>query len=326
MNRFRDTFSVPLDTDEKGYFDRECPSNECLFVFKVNQEDWKHHFRDEEVFCPQCGHSAPSDHWHTQSQLRHAEKETKNYMEREIHKMLKGVARDFNRSQRRGSFITMSINVSGGSFRSYTLPAPAMEAFTLDIACEFCASRFSVLGSAFFCPCCGRSSAERMFDVSLVKTRAKFEQLETVRAALEDVGQQDMAADICRSILESCIQDLVGALQRLSEELYSRLLGVPSAPFNVFQRLNQSSDLWRTAIGEGFENWLDPSELAKLNIYYQRRHLLAHREGIVDAQYIQRSGDSSYREGQRIVVAPRDAAEMHAIVSKAANKLRDKIS
>jgi hypothetical protein len=323
--RFHDTFSVPLDTDDKGYFDRECPSDECLFVFKVNQEDWKNLFREEEVFCPQCGHSAPSDHWHTQAQLRHAEKEAKIYMEREFQKMLKGVARDFNRSQRRDSFITMSMKVTGGPYRSYTLPAPAMEAFQLDIACEFCNSRFSVIGSAFFCPCCGRSSAERMFDASLGKTRAKFEQLETVRAALENIGQMDKATDLCRSILESCIQDLVGALQRLSEELYSRLQGVPSVPFNAFQRLNQSNDLWRSALGEGFEDWLDSSELAKLNVYYQKRHLLAHREGIVDAQYIQRSGDTSYREGQRIVVTPRDATEMHALVSRVADKLREQI-
>jgi hypothetical protein len=317
-----DTFSVPLSTDEKGYFDRECPSEHCLFVFKVNQIDWKNLFRDEEVFCPQCGHTAPADQWHTQAQIRHAKKEATNYMKREVHKMLQGVARDFNRSQQRGSFITMSMKVSGGRYRSYTIPAPAMEAFELDIACAFCNSRFSVIGSAFFCPCCGRSSAERMFDASLEKTRAKFERLDTVREALEEAGQKNEAVDICRSILESCISDLVGALQRLSEELYSRIQGAPQAPFNAFQRLQQSSDFWRTAIGEGFPDWLDTAEINRLNVYYQKRHLLAHREGIVDAQYIQRSGETSYREGQRIVVTPKDAAEMHGLISKVAQKLR----
>lgn len=317
-----DTFSIPLATDEKGYFDRECPSDECLFVFKVNQEDWKNLFRDEEVFCPQCGHTAPADHWHTQPQIRHVEKEAKKYMEREVYKMLKGVERDFNRSQRSGSFITMSMKVSGGPYRSYTIPAPAMEAFELDIACDFCGSHFSVIGSAFFCPCCGRSSAERMFDASLEKTRAKFERLDTVREALEEIGQKNEAVDICRSILESCISDLVGALQRLSEELYSRIQGAPQAPFNAFQRLQQSSDLWRGAIGGGFSDWLSAAEIDTLNVFYQRRHLLAHREGIVDAQYIQRSGDNSYRAGQRIVVTPKDAAEMHGLILKVAQKLR----
>ena len=101
--------AVPIDTDDKGYFDRECPSDECLFLFKVNKEDWLNLFRDEEVFCPQCGHSAPADHWQTQAQLRHLEKEAENYMERELHEMLKDVAKEFNRSQSRNSFITMSM-------------------------------------------------------------------------------------------------------------------------------------------------------------------------------------------------------------------------
>jgi hypothetical protein len=164
-----------------------------------------------------------------------------------------------------------------------------------------------------------------MFDASLGKTRAKFEQIETVRRALENAGQRDRAADLCRSILESCILDLVGALQRLSEQLYSRIPGAPAAPFNAFQRLNQSSNLWRAAIGEGFQEWLDPAELRTLSVYFQKRHLLAHQEGIVDAQYIQQSGDSCYREGQRIVVTPRDAAEMHELILRVANKLREHI-
>lgn len=294
-------------------------------MFKVSQEDWRNRFRGEEVFCPQCGHSASSNHWHTQAQLLHAKKEAKNYMKREIHRMLEDFAKDFNRSQPPNSFVTMSMKVTGGHYRSYTLPAPATKAFELDITCAFCNSRFSVIGSAFFCPCCGRSSAERMFNASLTKTQAKFEQIEMVRRALEDAGQRDQAADLCRSILESCLLDLVGALQRLSEQLYSRIPGVSAAPFNAFQRLNQSDDLWRAAIGEGFQDWLDPEELRTLNVYFQKRHLLAHQEGIVDAQYIQRSGDTSYREGQRIVVTAKDAAEMHELILKVANKLREHV-
>jgi len=124
---------VELATDEKGFFERECPSQKCLFVFKVHQEDWKTLFRDEEVFCPQCGHKAPADGWHTQAQLEHANSEAMHYMKREVHKMLGRVAGDFNRRQRRNSFITMSMKVTGGSYRSYILPAPAIEPFQMSI-------------------------------------------------------------------------------------------------------------------------------------------------------------------------------------------------
>ena len=314
-------FSVPLAADRNGFIDRECPSEDCLFVFKVHTDDWEDLFRDEEVFCPQCRHNAPAKNWHTQGQIRHAEEEAKNYTEKELHKMLKGFADDFNRRQPRNSFITMSMKVSGGSYRSYTLPAPAIEAFELSIKCAECGARFAVIGSAFFCPCCGHSSAERMFDSSLEKTRAKIDNLEGFRIALEKSGQQNDAANICRSLVESCLIDLVGALQRLCEQLYLRIPEAKPAPFNAFQRLTQSSELWRTVFGEGYEKWLG-SDFDYLKLYYQRRHLLTHSEGIVDQQYIERSGDKAYRVGQRIVVTPSDVSHMRDLILKIATQLR----
>ena len=57
---------------------------------------------------------------------------------------------------------------------------------------------------------------------------------------------------------------------------------------------------------KGFETWLSLNEIKCLNILYQKRHLLAHSEGIVDAKYIQKSNDETYKEGQRVIVSPRD--------------------
>ena len=32
---------LEIKPDEKGYFDRECPNENCLSTFKVNLDDWK---------------------------------------------------------------------------------------------------------------------------------------------------------------------------------------------------------------------------------------------------------------------------------------------
>ena len=56
---------VSISYDEEGYFDRQCPSEECEFQFKVLLEDWKAKVCDEEVFCPFCGHAADSTGWNT---------------------------------------------------------------------------------------------------------------------------------------------------------------------------------------------------------------------------------------------------------------------
>jgi RNA polymerase subunit RPABC4/transcription elongation factor Spt4 len=56
---------VSLPLDDEGYLDRECPNEECTFRFKIHSDDWKNVCRDEAIFCPNCGHSAPSKSWFT---------------------------------------------------------------------------------------------------------------------------------------------------------------------------------------------------------------------------------------------------------------------
>lgn len=46
-----------------------------------------------------------------------------------------------------------------------------------------------------------------------------------------------------------------------------------------------------------------------LNIIFQKRHLLAHQEGIIDEKYIEKTGDTKYKVGQRIVVKQDDVNE-----------------
>ena len=36
--------SVSIECDENGYIDKQCPSGECEFLFKVNEEDWANIF------------------------------------------------------------------------------------------------------------------------------------------------------------------------------------------------------------------------------------------------------------------------------------------
>ncbi len=56
LKKLEDThkISVPIEADEEGYLDKECPSEDCLFQFKVHAEDLANLFKDEAVFCPLC--------------------------------------------------------------------------------------------------------------------------------------------------------------------------------------------------------------------------------------------------------------------------------
>lgn len=61
---------VTLQSDRKGYFDRECPNENCLYTFKINMQDWEEKVSDEEVHCPMCGHIDTSENGGRKSSWR----------------------------------------------------------------------------------------------------------------------------------------------------------------------------------------------------------------------------------------------------------------
>jgi len=76
---------------------------------------------------------------------------------------------------------------------------------------------------------------------------------------------------------------------------------------------------------ESYQDWLSKNEYQELNILFQKRHLLAHSEGIVDEKYIQKSGDSNYKIGQKIVVKEKDIKTIVTLINKIVNEIRIKI-
>lgn len=311
--------SVGIENDKKGYTDKQCPSEDCEFLFKVNSEDWLNIFKDEAVWCPMCRHEAPADQWFTIAQVEHAKEEAFKVVSGLVGKSLSNMTKSFNRGRSKNGFVSISMKFKSSNGRTFTIPAKAAEEMELDIKCENCQSRFSVVGSAFFCPACGHNSVTQTFTDSLRKIKAKVDNLEIIREALISASSKDEAELICRSLQETCISDGVVAFQKLCEGLYEPY---GKAPFNAFQRLEQGSELWTKAFGKGYKNWLTPSELIELNILFQKRHLLSHNEGIVDEKYISKSGDASYKSGQRIVVSVNDIESLLLILNKLSEALK----
>lgn len=118
------------------------------------------------------------------------------------------------------------------------------------------------------------------------------------------------------------------AYQRYAESLFesSRNASQLTARRNVFQTVDEANDLWRRACGKGYEDLLSSDQLADFRRYFQQRHLLAHRDGIVDQGYIDRSGDKTYRLGQRIVVREEDVTRLANLVKTVADALRKAVT
>lgn len=314
------TISVPIDSDSEGYLDKECPSDPCLFLFKVHDDDWSNIVRDEEVFCPSCGHAAPATSWYTRAQVQAARDYAVGTITNSMNKAMRADAAASKRGRNRNSFLSITLDVKGGR-DAVLVPVAAAEPMRLRTACEGCGCRYSYVGAAYFCPSCGANSAGHTFTQTLKTIRTAAGLGETLRNTLGP----DEAEVMIRTLLEKAIQDTVMSFQRLNEQLYERQSG-KAARRNSFQKLDAGSDLWLAEIGHAYVDLIGPAKLAQLKIYFQQRHLLAHQQGIVDQDYIDRSGDKTYAAGQRLLIRDSAVREFADLVEELSHELTRKMN
>ncbi len=307
---------ITIHSDEKGYFDRECPNENCLYTFKINMQDWKEKVSDDEVHCPMCGHIDTADKWWTQEQLESMQEIAASYAMSMITKELDKAFGKLARSTRNNKFLKITYKPSK-KITFQNNPIGQSEEWETDITCEKCGTRYSVIGSAYFCPCCGHNSAVSAFNESTDSIEKMLKSLPEMKQLLTESYGRDKAETMCRGLLESSLGDIVSSFQKFASCHYDKLTGEISR-VNDFQIVEKGSQLFKDATGKGYEEWLSDKELHDMNMFFQRRHLIEHNNGMVDQKYIDKSGDNSYVIGQRLVVKESDAYALLAIIKKLA--------
>ena len=307
---------ITIHSDEKGYFDRECPNENCLYTFKINMQDWKEKVSDDEVHCPMCGHIDTADKWWTQEQLESMQEIAASYAMSMITKELDKAFGKLARSTRNNKFLKITYKPSK-KITFQNNPIGQSEEWETDITCEKCGTRYSVIGSAYFCPCCGHNSAVSAFNESTDSIEKMLKSLPEMKQLLTESYGRDKAETMCRGLLESSLGDIVSSFQKFASCHYDKLTGEISR-VNDFQIVEKGSQLFKDATGKGYEEWLSDKELHDMIMFFQRRHLIEHNNGMVDQKYVDKSGDNSYVIGQRLVVKESDAYALLAIIKKLA--------
>jgi hypothetical protein len=324
LKRLEGGVQVPIQVrlDDDGQLDRLCPAAECRAEFKVLFDDWKHKVRDEAAYCPICRHEVKATEWNTPAQRRYIRQVGLAYLQRTVQGALAEDSQRFNAAQPRGGFIQLSMSYRP-SPPVIVISPNAADCLRQHFTCESCGCHYSSLGAAFFCPACGHNSAKSTFAQAVETVRASVSSLDSIVAAVKAGASDDVATDTARHILENGLVKLVASFQRYAEATFHSL---PSAGTfrirkNLFQNLGESSTLWRSATGKGYEDFLDPPDLDALKVFFQQRHLLAHREGIVDQEYIDKTQDMTYRVGQKLVIKDSAVDRLADLVERLASQL-----
>lgn len=297
---------LDLPPDEDEYYDRKCPAKVCGENFKIYHQDWV----DKDftyVSCPICGHHSRHEDFDTPTQREHVRFRGRQLIEKEIRKELPG----------------LSLNIIP---LEYDIPRDVRvkieETMQQRLSCVKCKCRYSFIGAAFFCPACGQNNVQATFDIQINSIKNIVENIYPLLIKNTD---KDTAVNVSRQIYENSINHLVSLFEQLANYIYNSLQKNKHKDRyrrNIFQNLSDSSQLWQNAIGCRYEDMLAESELSELKRFFQQRHLLTHTGGMIDQNYIRRSGDNRYSVKQRLVIRRDDVLKLAYLVTKLADELQ----
>ena len=296
----RKEIKVKVLIDDNGYYDRQCPT--CHESFKVNFEDWGSIVKDEVVYCPICKASARSVEWNTEEQEEHLKNQAAKYIGEVINKAIDKDVSDFNRKQKPG-FITMKLSYKAKSSILSISPTVAEELREY-YSCGQCGCRYAYLGTACFCPACGRENVESNCREIIKNTEILIAKYESIKEGLSSQITKEETEKQLVHIVEDRYCRLVSVVQKYTEHLFDNYPNSSSISKrkNVFQNVRESSNKWKELTGTGYEDIMTEQLLGQMNEYFQGRHLLVHRGGIIDSEYLEKVPFSTYKLGQRIRV------------------------
>ena len=255
-----------------------------------------------------------SEKWWTQKQLNDMQNIAADYAMALISEKLDEAFGGLARSTQHNKFVKITYE-PGKRITFQNNPIGQSEEWKIDITCENCGTRYSVIGSAYFCPCCRHNSAVSVFEESMDSIEKMLASLPKMKQMYTTSYGRDKAETMCRSLLEISIGDIVSAFQKFASCHYDKLTG-KTCRVNDFQIVDKGSQLFNDAIGKGYNEWLSADELRTMNLLFQRRHLIEHNNGMINQRYIDKSCDNSYAVGQRLVVKESDPTTLLAIIKK----------
>lgn len=309
LNQLGNRLAISLPLDEEGLLGRECPMKECLGYFKIKLGTGLKG-SDLPCHCPYCGHTDPHDRFFTPDQLEYAQSIALRQITQAMVQDLKAL--EFT-SKPKGAFgIGISMKVQPGP------PIPIRfyreKALQTSVTCDSCGLEYAVYGVFGFCPDCREHNSLTILLRNLALTRKQLD----LAATLAD---PDFRAHIVEDALENCVSAFDAFAREACRVRASKSSAPAKAESQSFQNLPRVSDRLRTLFGVDYPASVGSTDWDLAHLGFMRRHLIAHRSGVVDQQYLDETHDSHVVVGRRIVIAQPDVQALAVAVERLAATL-----
>jgi hypothetical protein len=312
LRRLGNRISIPIHSDADGFTGRECPQPDCEGYFKVQ---FGTGLKGEGLpcHCPYCGHTAGHDHFWTKEQIEYAKSVAMRKIADAFHEDLKKL--EFDHKPQGAFGIGFSMKVERGQ------PTPIRyyreKQLETEVVCLSCTLRYSVYGVFAFCPDCGKHNSLQILDKNL--------ELIEKMLGLAANAEKDIADRLIENALEDCVSAFDGFGRELCRVHAKKAANPAKAEKTSFQNLDGAKTNILAQFGIDLAAPVSAEEWNSAVLGFQRRHLLAHKMGVVDENYAAKSTDTKAVVGRKIVVDGTDVRAVLQAVRKIALGLSERM-
>lgn len=295
---------VTIPKDEEGYLGRECPQPDCEGYFKIKPKTGLIG-ENPPCHCPYCGYQDTQNNFFTKEQIEYAKSIVLRGVAEAIQKDLKTL--EFEHKPRGGFGIGISMKVRAGA----PLPIRYYRERELEtkIICENCTLQYAVYGVFAHCPACAAHNSLQILQMNLSLTRRQLD-------LAEKIDDAPLRQHLIEDALENCVSAFDGFAREACRIRAHKSTDPAKCAALSFQNLPRAAARLRILFGVDLAAAFAPDIWSAAHIAFMRRHLLAHKAGVVDQQYLDETGERAALLGRRLSIDPTEVCRLADTVMK----------
>jgi hypothetical protein len=298
VQRLGNRMSIPIRPDEEGFIGRECPVRTCLGYFKITPGTGLK--GPAPCHCPYCGHSGEQNTFFTPEQIEYAKSVAIRRVIDAVHQDLKSL--EFEHKPQGAFGIGISMKVTNSAPRPIRYYREKQ--LETKVVCDKCSLRFAIYGVFGWCPDCGAHNSLQILNKNLELAKKEL----SLAASVE--------TDLAEHLVGDALENVVSAFDGFGRELCSQ-----KAANIRFQNMTGARRRVQETFGFDFAEELSADLWSATCRIFQKRHLLAHKMGVIDDEYVQKANDPGAVVGRRIRVTQEEVSLAISLVETLGQRL-----
>jgi hypothetical protein len=302
VERLGNNIKIPIKPDDDGFIGRECPNPQCEGYFKITPGTGLHDITS--CYCPYCGHFAEQTSFWTKDQIAYVKSYALSKIMDAFRKDLKELEFDIKPKESFG--IGFSLKFKEGS------PIPIRyyreKELETKIICDKCTLHYAIYGVFAFCPDCGTHNSKQILYKNL--------ELAEKEIALASNQEIELAEHLIADALENAVSSFDG-FGREACKTHAIISTNPDKAKKVsFQNLFGARQKVQEFFGFDLALGLEPKDLDFAFKCFQKRHLLAHKMGVIDEEYVKATNDPEAVVGRKVSIKPNEVTSLIEVLKK----------